>query len=316
MGNLQTKVEKEVDRFFQTYTKDIIYQINLLADAFEFILAFKLGKKFRQICTQIGEDPRFKLMIDFKSTVRNADRDVEQLMQKVKLRAEINPTQRGDSDTPIEKFEALYMRFYREIDIYLSELYQEANKPKESKEAFLSPVADAIAKTKDWIKNKLGPELTSEELKQIEEFRKTLSENDKLEINKPIPVKDELDLFLNYAKVIEQDLNEYEQKGWFNSIRVYVQAYLSYLEKIAEYHNTPDRYDIQYIVQAEYNKIKSWFARVETKYANSPQLPVDPGLLNENMKTKIMKYKIDRKLLRQFIENTRILALIKNKTKS
>jgi hypothetical protein len=307
--NLQEKIEKDLIRYFSNYADVIIQKVNLLADAFEFLMGFRLGKKFRQICNDIGVDPRFRAMNSFKNTVRKLDREVEDLMGKIKQRAQLYPDKRADADTPVEKFEPLYMRFYREIDPLIKELYTPSEIPKEP---IVAPLIDTFAKAKEWVKAKLMPEFTAQDLEDAERFRFRTSEDELLGLIKPLSNKTEIEIFQNYAKAVQGELEQFEERGWFNSVKHYAKAYLGYLEKIAEFHDRPDRYEVQDVIRIEFNRLKDWLGRVGRKYADAPQLNLDrESLFNEEMKGHILQYKIDRKAIRLYDETRQILKLIK-----
>lgn len=307
--SLKTKLESEYQIIFSQNFDDILKQIMLMIDSTEFDLAIKLGKKFRTVCTNIGRDPRFLGMSKFLNLVRSKDRQIEDLIERIGRKLEKYSIPPPQSVTPVEKFESLYMHFYRVVDKRAYEIYQAAEKENANPD---SSISNLFHKIKDYMQSKIKPSFTPEQLKLISEFRKKeadWSESQKLDIKKPISPKDDIQIFLDYAKPVEKQLMEFESRGWYNSTRQYTLTWLEYLEKIAKFHiNVPAVVDV---IRQEILYMKDWLVRVDNKYNEKPQLEYEEGfMLNDDIRELMLRYKTDRKEFRIHQEDKRILKII------
>ena len=119
--------------------------------------------------------------------------------------------------------------------------------------------------------------------------------------------------FTDYAKKFEKLLLEQEDKGWYNSVRQYALKWLKYLEKIANFHDKPGREEIRNEVRAYYTKIEDWIGRLDRKYDSKIQIDAEKTpLINEEIKEKIVQYKIDRKNFKETEIKRRILSFLRN----
>lgn len=314
-GNVFNKIEQNAIEFFNNYYQNIIKQVDILIDSKYMYTAVNILKEFRVFCENIGKDPRFRKMNQFKEFVRSKDRDADQKFQNVKQMY----TQKGsldDKDTAnIEKFKPLLNTFYVKIDDYLKQtklLDEKLDSEKEKEEA---DVIQNLIKLRDWVKDTFKSEVTPEQQKKIEKFKKNMSEQDKTIVHTPISVNEEINIFNDYAKQIYKQFLTFEKKGWFNSVINYSSQWLIYLEKIGNQRKTPEFEPYRNAIRKWYLKVEDWIKRVKIKYKGAPILHLEKThLLNEEVKKNISQYKEMRDEYIKEEENKRIINILKSRS--
>ena len=299
------KLESEVTEFFNEYTAAIISKIEDLVLIKQMNIAFDLGVKYRIVCSEIGRDPRFTYMIKFKELVRGKDREMMQRLEDVDAKREEDKGVKP-SEVSMESLKPLYKDFYKSVDKIQSQLLQNMEENPEDEFIFY------LNKSKLLLKNRLIGEFTPEQEKAIEAFRKNLSEVKRMMIQKPLTVMQELRLFDEYRLAVEYQLVDLEDKGWYNSVRLYCKAWIKYLRKIAVFHESAGRERVSKKVMEEVEKVNDWMKRVEKKYDKRILLNVEQTkLLSDQYRDMILRYRDDRKILKKYEEDKQILKMIK-----
>jgi hypothetical protein len=234
---------------------------------------------------------------------------MEDLIGRIRRKLEVYKLDAPIVPTSVEKFEAQYMRFYRQVDKLTYDVYQEFEHkdPKGEKS-----IIKVINRVRDYLKKSSTSDFTSAQLRQIESFRKNeaqWTDTQKNKIYRPILTKDDIQIFNDYAKTVENELIDYESRGWYHSTAQFTLLFLDYLEKIAKFHqNNPEMVEV---IRKESLKMKDWLARMNTKYNQTQPLDYEDGYnLNEDFRNLILQYKVDRKSFRIREENKRIISYL------
>ena len=308
------KLEKTIISFFRGNLSEIESTIAKLLESYQSTPALELGYKFILVCKEIQQDPRFQYMVQFQIIVENAHTNLQKKITEIDVNLSKGLGQakriKNTSDNQlIERFKPIYSKFYSEIDQIQAELYANISaKPDNEFEFYLN-------KSRFLIKSNISREFSSEQEKLISQFRKTLTEAQKQEISQPLSLRQELKIFDDYRLAVEYHLVDIEDKGWFNTVRLYGQRWVKYLQKMTIFHAKHFREDVVQKIEREIIKIEKWLSKIEKKYDKSIQLDTaQVELLNQTIKDMILSYRGERKQLKRYEEDSRILKIIAHLT--
>ncbi|MHA1611430.1 MAG: hypothetical protein ACTSYU_05195 [Promethearchaeota archaeon] len=304
------KLEKTIISFFKGNLTEIETTIVKLLDSYQAMPAMELGTKFVLVCREIQHDPRFQYMDQFQTIVENTHQN---LLHKIR---EIESNLSKGLDHPsiinnisdsqlIEQFKPIYSKFYSEVDQIQAELYENISvKPDNEFEFYLS-------KSRFLIKSNISRGFSLEQEKLINQYRKTLTNAQKKDISQPLSIRQELKLFDDYRLAVEYHLVDIEDKGWFNTVRLYGQRWIKYLQKMAIFHAKHFREPLVQKIEKEITKIEKWVGNIEKKYEKSVQLDIAQiELLNQTIIDMILSYRGERKQFKKYKEDVKILKLI------
>ena len=131
------------------------------------------------------------------------------------------------------------------------------------------------------------------------------------EFQKPLTMFQELKLFDDYRLAIEYNLVDIEDKGWYNTVRMYIKRWIPYLHTLETFHDKHSRYFLTKKIGKEIVKIEAWGKKVEKKYDQSIKLNMDQvNLMNKSIEMMISTYKSDRQQLKRYTEDKQILKYL------
>ncbi|MHA1675138.1 MAG: hypothetical protein ACTSYI_16090 [Promethearchaeota archaeon] len=308
------KLEKTIISFYRGNLTEIEKTMANLLESYQATPALELGNKFILVCKEIQQDPRFQYMAQFQTIVENAHHNLQQEIAEIEVslskgQGKTKPIRSSSDSQLIEQFKPIYSKFYSEIDQIQAELYENMSaKPDNEFEFYLN-------KSRFLTKSNINREFNQEQEKLISQFRKTLTKTQKQEISKPLSLRQELKLFDDYRLAVEYHLVDIEDKGWFNTVRLYGQRWIKYLQKIAIFHAKHFREAVVQKVEKEIIKIEKWLGKIEKKYDKSLHLnTAQIKLLNQTIKDMIISYRGERKQLKRYEEDARILKKISQLT--
>jgi hypothetical protein len=301
------RLEIEVTNLFTTYTEKIFSVIHVLIDGVTLNLAWELGEKFLFVCKEIERDPRFVFMNNFRSYVQNKNNEMNVILTSLETKRE-EGAEKAINKEAIEQFKPLYMGFYRDIDKIQAQLIGIMTvKPANEFEYYLN-------KSRLLIKSQNIRNFTPEQEQAIQAYHARIPADQLKQFQKPLSLQQELKLFDDYRLAIEYQLVDFEDKGWYNSVRMYCRLWIEYLKKIAQYHQEYNRLKIVKKIQEEIEKITEWVKRIEIKYEKGIMLDVKQSeLLSDHIRQMIVRYREDRKELKRADEDKQILKLLTKK---
>ncbi len=300
-------VEQEYIKLFRDFYQQIWDSLISFESPQFYRYTVELSKEFRAICTKIGKDLRFQGMERYLDVVRNSDREAIEYAKKLKRRYENHPERaKAESPNP-DKFTPMLNQFYFKVD----QIHPPA--PKTS-ELIPKSIRPALLQTQSTIRQLLGLEISKEDQLTVDHFRNSMTNHQKQMIRQPLNIKEEIKIFRIYAVDVQKIFNQYEQKGWFNSINNYAPVWLKYLEKIREKRQGIEYIEYDNLVKQTLLNFQEWVKRVKKKYEGRIDLALDGvDLINSDMKDKILSYKHIRRAYIRFEENKRILKYLRGK---
>lgn len=306
MGDIKNKLEASVLDLFKPYAVKLFKLVDTLTETDVLDIASELGQKFLLVCKQIADDPRFSYFDAFKSEVEARRKEMEGKLANLEPKLD-QSFKHNIGENTLENYKAIYTSFYDEIDKLSFEVVEKTlEKPED-------PFVYFFNKSRLLIKSDFKRDFTPEQELRIAEFRKDLTQQKKELIERPLTLRQELKLFDDYRLAIEYQLVYFEQHRWYNTIRQYTTAWISYLEKIKKFHEEVNNRQVAKKVEDEIHKIQEWVKRLDQKYDKTPQLDTNQvQLLNENQKIMILRYKTDRKELRRYEEDKRIIKFLQS----
>lgn len=306
------KLEQRIIAFFRSNLEEIVKTMDQLLEGYRPYAYIELGRKFLMVCSQIQGDPRFHYMNQFQSIVNQSMADIKKRIDQVdeELATGILKPSKSFQDYDsqmIEYFKPLYSKFYAEIDQIQADLYANLTiKPENDFEFYLN-------KSRLLIKSKIDRNFTDEQEKLIKQYRSSMQKSDQENISTSLTLRQEMKLFDDYRLAIEYHLVDIEDKGWFNTARLYCDQWIKYLQKIAIFHAKHFREPLVQKIEKEITKIENWKMKIESKYDKSMKLDTNQmKLLNSTIKDMILSYKIQRKKLKQIEQDIKILKQIQN----
>ncbi len=304
------KLEKEVLSFFAENNERIAEIVATLVDTHHPGAAVELAKKFSLVCDEIQRDPRFSYMARLLHAV-----DVAELgLTRTILSIESEGNGKGEADPHsemayLEQYRNQYHRFYSQIDKIQARLMANVTVQPENDFEFY------FNKSRFLFKPRVIRQFTADQETLIEQYRKILSEDQMKSVKNPLTSRQELKLFDDYRVAVEYHLVDFEDKGWFNTVRLYCEKWVKYLEKIAQFHADRGRAPVAQKVRKEIKKIQTWEKKIEKKYDKRVQLDTEQmKIVNQSIKNMILSYRIDRKEFKKSEEDKRVLKLIQSLT--
>ena len=299
----QEKLEKKVIAFYKENLQDLHNSTDKLIDLGHLDKALGFYKNFSLLYNEIQQDPRFTYMKKFLQFVVGTHSSILLRIEELELMWDQILSQRGQSQKRKEKQRMRSKNhFYSQIDQVQAEFIDsQLENPDNEFEHYLN-------KSKFLAKARVIQKFTSEQENKINNFRVKATKERLHEFQKPLTIFQELKLFDDYRLGIEYNLVDIEDKGWHNTIQMYINKWIPYLHTLEAFHDKNSRHFLAKKIGKEIVKIEAWGKKVEKKYDQSIKLNMDQvNLMNKSIETMISTYKTDRQQLKRYTEDKQIL---------
>ncbi len=299
----QEKLEKKVIVFFKENLQDLNNFTENLIVLGDFDKSLVLFKNFSLLCEEIQQDPRFIYMKKFLQFVEGTYKSNLFKIEELELMWDQKSPQRGRSQKNKEKQRMRSKnKFYTQIDQIQAEFLDSLQEhPENEFEHYLN-------KSKFLAKPRVIRKFTSEQEKVINSFRVKANKEKLNQFQKPLTIFQELKLFDDYRLAVEYNLVDIEDKGWYNTVRMYINKWTTYLHTLETFHSKHSRHFLVKKIGKEILKIEAWGKKVEKKYDQSIKLNLDQvNLMNQSIEIIISTYKTDRQQLKRYTEDKQIL---------
>ena len=299
----QEKLEKKVIAFFKENLQELHKSTDNFIELGHLDKALVIFKNFSLLCEEIQQDPRFIYMKKFLQFVAGNHTSILLRIEELETMWDQILSQRGQSQKRKEK-QRMRSRsnFYSQIDQIQAEFIDsQLENPENEFEHYLN-------KSKFLAKSRVIRKFTSEQENKIKNFRVKATKEKLREFQKPLTIFQELKLFDDYRLGIEYNLVDIEDKGWHNTIQMYINKWVPYLHTLEAFHDKNSRYFLAKKISKEIVKIEAWGKKVEKKYDQSIKLNMDQvNLMNKSIETMISTYKADRQQLKRYVEDKQII---------
>ncbi len=298
----QEKLEKKVITFYKENVQNLHNSTEKLIDLGLIDKALGFYKNFSLLCEEINQDPRFIYMKKFLQHVSGTQQSIFLQMEELESMWDKILSQKGYS----QKIENQRMRskstFYSQIDQIQAEFIDSQNEnPVNEFEHYLN-------KSKFLAKPRMIRKFSSEQENIIKEFRRKATKEKLHEFQKPLSIYQELKLFDDYRLAVEYNMVDIEDKGWYNTIQMYINKWVPYLHTLEAFHSNHSRHFLVRKIGKVIVKIEAWGKKVEKKYDQSIKLNMDHiNLMNKSIETMISTYKTDRQQLKRYTADKQIL---------
>jgi hypothetical protein len=302
----QEKLEKKVIEFFRENLKDLQNSTDRLIELGHLDKTLGFFKNFSLLCEEIQQDPRFTYMKKFLQIVEGTHASILHRIEELELMWVHILSQRGQSQ---KKKEKQMMRsksnFYSQIDQIQAEFIDsQLENPENEFEHYLN-------KSKFLAKPRVIRKFTSEQEKKIKEFRRKATKEKLNEFQKPLSIFQELKLFDDYRLAIEYNMVDIEDKGWYNTVQMYINKWVPYLHTLESFHAKHSRHFLVKKIGKVIVKIEAWGKKVDKKYDQSIKLNMNHvNLMNQSIEKMISTYKTDRQQLKRSTEDKQILKYL------
>jgi len=302
----QEKLEKKVIAFFKENLQDLHNSTDKLIELGHLDKSLGFFKNFSLLCEEIQQDPRFTYMKKFLQFVEGNHKSTLLRIEELELMWDQILSQRGQSQKRKEKQRMRSKsNFYSQIDQIQAEFIDsQLENPENEFEHYLN-------KSKFLTKPRVFRKFTSEQEKMIKEFRRKATKEKLHEFQKPLSIFQELKLFDDYRLAVEYNMVDIEDKGWHNTIQMYINKWVPYLHTLETFHGKHSRLFLVKKIGKVIVKIEAWGKKVEKKYDQSIKLNMDHvNLMNQSIETMISTYKTDRQQLKRYTEDKQILKYL------
>jgi len=298
----QEKLEKKVIAFYKENLQNLHNSTDKMVNLGHLDKAFGSYKNFSLLCEEIEQDPRFIYMNKFLQFVSGTHQSILLRIEELESEWDQILSQKRHS----QKKEKPRMRskstFYSQIDQIQAEFIDtQLENPENEFEHYLN-------KSKFLAKPRVIRKFTSEQENKIKEFRRKATKEKLHEFQKPLSIFQELKLFDDYRLAVEYNMVDIEDKGWYNTIQMYINKWVPYLHTLETFHSKHSRHFLVKKISKVIGKIEAWGKKVEKKYDQSIKLNMDHvNLINKSIETMISTYKTDRQHLKRYTEDKQIL---------
>jgi len=302
----QEKLEKKVITFFKENLQELHKSTDNLIELGHLDKSLVLFKNFSLLCEEIKQDPRFIYMKKFLQSVAGNHKSILLRIEELESMWDQLLSQRGQSQ---KKKEKQRMRsksnFYSQIDQIQAEFIDsQLENPENEFEHYLN-------KSKFLAKPRVIRKFTSEQEKKIKEFRRKATKEKLHEFQKPLSIFQELKLFDDYRLAIEYNMVDIEDKGWYNTVQMYINKWVPYLHTLESFHAKHSRHFLVKKIGKVIVKIEAWGKKIDKKYDQSIKLNMNRvNLMNQSIETMISTYKTDRQQLKLYTEDKQILKYL------
>ncbi|WP_371803112.1 hypothetical protein [Candidatus Lokiarchaeum ossiferum] len=304
----QEKLEKKVISYFYENFQTFQNTTNDLIVLGHYDIALEYFSDFSNLCSEIQQDPRFLYMDKFIKLVKDTENKISEQIEELEANWTNFVAQQGNFKSKKNDYGiGAKNQFYRQIDQIQKEFLDSVKDiPANEFEHYLN-------KSNFFSKPRIIRKFSPSQEKIIKNFRNQATKEKILSFNKRLTNFQELKLFDEYRLAIEYNLVDFEDKGWFNTIRMYIREWIPYLETLEAFHARNARSYLSKKIRKEIDKINAWVLKVDQKYDKSIKLNVDQAVLMDNsIKKMISIYKNERKQLKRYEKDKRILKYLKN----
>lgn len=348
------RLEKELIRAFQDFTKGIKEDLITLNQSPQLLNAITLAEAYRQVCDKIGEDrDQYQGLFKFINVVRQNDREIEQIIRSMKKRFDYSDPDkfRVEGKRSAEYVKGIlqtlrsiqdgFIQEQAEIDLSIKQREEERsniqnqeasnnqNGMKNKKDIQLK-VADyekfgekapIQLKAREYIRDKTHPEEIPENIEAIRLFRKKITVDQQKKIQKPLSVKEEVQILKQTINEFDNQIQAFEKLGYYNHVKQSGKQWLLTLETLGkELSSETIDYNIRNALRGELRKnfkfIDEWLARVDVKYEIKRNInPNEPEVKQKNIEFITNQYHPTRDSYIKAQEDRRILKILASKDK-
>ena len=260
---------------------------------------------------EIRQDPRFTYMDKFQQFVTETQNMISLKIFELELTwSKIYPKGSQSLDITAKHSMRSKNQFYSQIDQIQKEFLDSVSETPENEfEHYLN-------KSKFLAKPHVIRKFTTAQETQIKNFRTKATKEKLQSFQKLLTMYQELKVFDDYRLAIEYNLVDVEDKGWYNTVRMYTMEWLPYLYTLETFHSKNSRQFLAKKIRKEIEKIEAWVKKIEDKYDKSIKLDMkQANLMSQSIKTMISTYKVDRQQLKRYEVDRQIIKYLKKNFK-